>query len=283
MKHAREAVDAVALADKACELRRAIVNMFAHAGGGHFGGSLSAAEIITALYFKVLHVRPDEPAWPERDRFVLSKGHAAPALYAALAERGFFPKGWMDTFEEPGNPLTMHPNMRRVPGLDASTGSMGHGLSIGVGMALAARMDGLGYRVFVLLGDGETQEGSIWEATMAAAHYQLDNLVVIVDHNCLSCDGIIEQLMRIEPIAPRWESFGWSTQEIDGHSVEEVVEALESIPYRQKSPSAIIARTVKGKGLSFMENKPQCHRINISPQQVQQALTEIDKQRGRQS
>jgi transketolase len=267
------------LALKANDLRRELVRMFGKAGGGHFGGSLSAAEIIAALYFDVLRLRPREPQWPDRDRFVLSKGHAAPAMYAALCDLGYFPREVLDEFEEPGNPLTMHPNMRKVPGVEASTGSMGHGLPIAVGICLGARLDGRAYRTFVLMGDGETQEGSVWEAVMCAAHYRLDRLTAIVDRNCLSCDGVIADLQRQEPFAARWQAFGWASREIDGHAVGEVAAALRTVPFEPGKPSVLIARTVKGKGISFMENVPGYHRANISPEQTAQALAEIAAQR----
>jgi transketolase len=267
------------LALKANDLRRELVRMFGKAGGGHFGGSLSAAEIMAALYFDVLHLRPRQPQWPDRDRFVLSKGHAAPAMYAALCDLGYFPREVLDEFEGPGNPLTMHPNMRKVPGVEASTGSMGHGLPIGVGICLGARLDNRSYRTFVLMGDGETQEGSVWEAVMCAAHYRLDNLTAIVDRNCLSCDGVIADLQRQEPFAARWQAFGWASREIDGHAVGEVAAALRTVPFEPGKPSVLIARTIKGKGISFMENVPGYHRANISPEQTQQALAEIAAQR----
>jgi transketolase len=267
------------LALKANDLRRELVRMFSRAGGGHFGGSLSAAEIIAVLYYDILQLRPEEPGWPDRDRLILSKGHAAPALYAALCDRGFFPASILDQFEEPGNPLTMHPNMHNVPGVEASTGSMGHGLPIGVGICLGARLDRRGYRTFVVMGDGETEEGSVWEAVMCAAHYDLDNLVAIVDRNCLSCDGKISELQRQDPYPPRWESFGWAVREVDGHAVGELAEALRSIPFSPGKPSVLVARTVKGRGVSFMENVPDYHRANITPLQTQQALAEIAAQR----
>jgi transketolase len=267
------------LALKANDLRRELVRMFGMAGGGHYGGSLSAAEIIAVLYDDTLRLRPEEPGWPDRDRFILSKGHAAPALYAALCDRGFFGRDILDHFEEPGNPLTMHPNMRKVPGVDASTGSMGHGLPIGVGMSLGARLDGLDFRTFVLMGDGETQEGSVWEAVMCAAHHGLDNLVAIVDRNCLSCDGVIADLQRQEGFASRWEAFGWAVREVDGHSVGALAQALRSLPFYAGKPSVLIAQTVKGKGISFMENAPDYHRANLSPEQTQLALAEVAAQR----
>jgi transketolase len=253
--------------------------MFGIAGGGHFGGSLSAADIIAVLYFDVLKIRANHPEWPDRDRFILSKGHAAPAMYAALCMLGFFPRDVFENFEKPGNPLTMHPNMRKVPGVDASTGSMGHGLSVGVGLCLGGRLDRRGYRVFVMMGDGETQEGSVWEAVMCAAHYGLDNLVALVDRNCLSCDGEIAKLQRQDPYRPRWEAFGWAAREVDGHDVGEVSSALRAVPFEKGKPSVLIAHTVKGKGVSFMENMPGYHRANISPEQLELALAEIAHER----
>ncbi len=267
------------LALKANDLRRELVRMFGNAGGGHYGGSLSAAEIIAVLYFDVLRLRPQEPDWPARDRFILSKGHAAPALYAALCDRGFFPHEVLDHFEEPGNPLTMHPNMRKVPGVDASTGSMGHGLPIGVGMCLGARLDGLDFRTYVLMGDGETEEGSVWEAVMCAAHYRLDGLVAIVDRNCLSCDGVIADLQRQEGFSARWQAFGWEAREVDGHSVGDLALALRGVPFQSGRPSVLIAHTVKGRGISFMEHVPGFHRAGLSPEQTLQALAEVAAQR----
>lgn len=266
------------LEEKAKEVRRSIVTLFGKVGGGHFGGSLSAVEVVVALYYGILHIRPHEPNWPDRDRFILSKGHACPALYTVLADKGYFPKDVFNNFEELDNPLTMHPDMRKVPGIDMSTGSMGHGLSVGVGMALAGQLDKKDYRVFVLMGDGETQEGSVWEAVMAASHFKLDNLIAIVDRNYLSVDGFVEEIISIEPIVERWKNFGWQVTEIDGHNMSEVVNALEQARITgngHKCPKVIIARTVKGKGVSFMENKRECHRIDITPEQVKLALSEL--------
>jgi transketolase len=267
------------LALKANDLRRELIQMFAKAGGGHFGGSLSAADILAVLYFDVLRLLSGQPDWPDRDRLILSKGHAAPALYAALCDLGYFPRATLESFEEPGNPLTMHPNMHNVPGVEASTGSMGHGLPIGVGFCLGARLDGRHYRTFVLMGDGETEEGSVWEAVMCAAHYHLDNLVAIVDRNGLSCDGEIAALQCQDGYPARWEAFGWAVREVDGHNVGDLAAELRTVPYAVGKPSVLIARTVKGKGVSFMENVPDYHRANISPAQAEQALAEIAAQR----
>jgi len=262
---------------KALEVRRSIITLFGKVGGGHFGGSLSATDIVVALYWRILRIDPKRPRWPDRDRFVLSKGHSCPAVYTVLADLGYFPKSVFDTFEMLGNPLTMHPDMRKVPGIDMSTGSMGHGLPVGVGMALAGRLDEKDYRVFVLMGDGETQEGSVWEAAMAASHYKLDNLIGIVDRNRLSVDGWVEKIMSIEPVIGRWRSFGWSVKEIDGHNMKQIVEALSQVPFETGKPSMIIAQTTKGKGVSFMENERSCHRTDITPEQVAQALSELSR------
>jgi transketolase len=264
---------------KANDLRKELVNMFGHAGGGHFGGSLSATEIIAILYYDILRIKPEEPFWSDRDRFILSKGHASPAMYAALCDLGYFPHEVLDDFENPGNPLTMHPNMHKVPGVEASTGSLGHGLPIGVGLSLGARLDELDFRTFVLMGDGEIQAGSVWEAVMCAAHYKLDNLVAIVDRNCLSCDGWITDLQSQESLLERWEVFGWAGREVDGHDAGELTAALRAVPFEPGKPSVLIANTVKGKGVSFMENRPNFHRANISPEQTVQALEEIATER----
>lgn len=264
------------LEGKAREARKMIVSLFGKTGGGHFGGSLSSADIITALYYRIMNVRAEEPKWSDRDRFVLSKGHACPALYTALADKGYFPFKVLDTFENMDSPLTMHPDMHMVTGLDMSTGSMGHGLSIGVGMALAGKLDNKAYRVFVLMGDGEIQEGSVWEAAMAGSHYKLDNLIAIVDRNYLSVDGLVEEIMSIEPTVKRWGSFGWAVSQINGHKMNEIVEVLEKVPLEKGKPTAIIAQTVKGKGVPFMENRREWHRKDITKEGIQEALRALE-------
>lgn len=264
------------LETKAKMIRRSIATMFGKAGGGHFGGSLSSADIITALYYRLMRIRPKEPKWSDRDRFILSKGHSCPALYAVLADKGYFTPEVLDTFEKINSPLTMHPDMDMVSGVDMSTGSMGHGLSIGVGMALAGKLDKKSYRVFVLMGDGETQEGSVWEAAMAGFHYHLDNLIAIVDRNRLSVDGFVEEIMSIEPVVKRWESFGWVVRQINGHKMKEIVEVLEKVPLKKGKPTAIIAQTVKGKGVPFMENRREWHRKDITKEEIQEALKALE-------
>ncbi|SFR03610.1 transketolase [Desulfoscipio geothermicus] len=263
------------LQDKARQIRRHIVSMVGAAGSGHPGGSLSAADIVTALYFDVMRIDPQRPDWPERDRFVLSKGHAAPVLYAALAERGYFPVEQLQTLRKLGSPLQGHPDMRKVPGVEMSTGSLGQGLSAAGGMALAGKLDGRDYRVFALLGDGEIQEGQIWEAAMAAAHYKLDNLTAILDHNGLQIDGPVGEVMSPEPVAEKWRAFGWDVQEIDGHDMEQVLGAVTRAGEVRGKPSIVIANTVKGKGVSFMENEVGWHGSAPKPEQVEQALAEL--------
>lgn len=264
------------LRKKANEIRKGIVKCFSYAGGGHFGGSLSCVEIITSLYYSYLKIDPKNPSWEYRDRFILSKGHSCLPLYIVLADLGFFPKKILNNFEDFGNPLTMHPNMKKIPGIEFSTGSMGHGLSVGVGMALAAKIRKYNYRTVVLTGDGELQEGSNWEAAMFAAHHKLDNLIVIVDKNRLSVEGFIDDILSIDPLDKKWESFNWGTKVIDGHNIEEIIKALEEVPLSKNKPSVIIANTIKGKGISFYENKKECHRIDISKEQSEKVLKELE-------
>ncbi|TYO94816.1 transketolase [Desulfallas thermosapovorans] len=263
------------LRGRARQIRRHIISMVGEAGSGHPGGSLSAADIVTALYFDVMRVDPQKPQWPERDRFVLSKGHAAPVLYAALAERGYFPVEDLKTLRKLGSPLQGHPDMRKTPGVEMSTGSLGQGLSAANGMALAGKLDGLDYRVYVLLGDGEIEEGQIWEAAMAAAHFKLDNVIAFLDYNGLQIDGPVEEVMSAEPVADKWRAFGWAVQEIDGHDMEQILAAVAQARETRGKPSLIIARTVKGKGVSFMENEVGWHGAAPKPEQVEQALAEL--------
>ncbi|MBI2934518.1 MAG: transketolase [Chloroflexi bacterium] len=256
-------------------IRRHIVTMIARAGSGHPGGSLSAVDILTVLYFRILRHRPSEPNWPDRDRFVLSKGHAAPALYATLAESGYFPVEELATLRQLGSRLQGHADRTQTPGVEMSAGSLGQGLSFGLGMALAARLDKKQYRVYVLVGDGESQEGQVWEAALAAAHYKVDNLVCIVDHNGLQLDGRVEEIMNIEPLKDKWQSFGWHAVEIDGHDLKQVLQALEDARQNKGKPTVIIARTVKGKGVSFMENNVDFHGKAPSAQELDKAMLEL--------
>lgn len=224
------------------------------AGSGHPGGAFSSVDIITTLYFEVMKIDPKNPSWEERDRFILSKGHSSIALYTVLHMCGFFSHEVLLTFRQDNSILCGHPDMHKVPGVEMSTGALGHGLSIGVGLAMAAKMDKKSHKVFVLMGDGETQEGSVWEAAMSASHYKLDNLIGIVDRNKIQINGFTEETMALEPYSSKWESFGWQVQEIDGHNIAEIVSTFKKVPLKKNKPSLIIANTVKGKGISFMEN-----------------------------
>lgn len=263
------------LQERAKTMRRHIITMLGEAGSGHPGGSLSAADVVATLYFKVMKLDPQQPGWPERDRFVLSKGHAAPVLYAALAERGFFPVEELMTLRKLGSRLQGHPDMKKLPGVEMSTGSLGQGLSAANGMALAARLDGRDYRVYVLVGDGETQEGQVWEAAMAAAHYRLDHVIAFLDHNGLQIDGAIRDVMSPEPVADKWRAFGWDVQIIDGHDIRQILNAVEHAQQVTGRPSMIICETVKGKGVSFMENEAGWHGNAPKPDEVARALAEL--------
>ncbi len=259
----------------AVTIRKHILRMIHRAGSGHPGGALSAADIITALYFDVLNVDPENPDWPDRDRFVLSKGHGCPALYAALAERGFFPVQDLDTLRQLEGHLQGHPDMRKTPGVDACTGSLGQGLSQAVGMALAARLDGAAWKTYALIGDGEMQEGMIWEAAMAASHYGLGSLTAFVDFNGFQIDGRVQCVMNPEPIVDKWRAFGWHTLTIDGHSISQILGAVAAARAEPARPTAIVAATVKGKGVSFMENRAEWHGVAPSAQELKLALAEL--------
>lgn len=259
-------------------IRASVIEMLAEAGSGHPGGSLSLAEILTTLYFKVMNIDPDNPDWEERDRLVLCKGHAAPVLYAVLAERGYFPKEELKTLRKLGSILQGHPDMKKTPGVEISTGSLGQGLSAAVGMALGNKLDKKKARVFAILGDGEIEEGQVWEAAMAAKHYKLDNLTAVLDYNGLQIDGPINEVMSPEPIKQKWEAFGWNVIEIDGHDIEQIIEAFEKSASVKGQPSIIIAKTVKGKGVSFMENQVGWHGNAPSREEADQALQEIMKE-----
>ncbi|MDD2192744.1 MAG: transketolase [Bacteroidales bacterium] len=263
------------LQQRARAIRRHIITMLGEAGSGHPGGSLSAADIVSVLYFDTMKLDPEQPAWPERDRFVLSKGHAAPVLYAALAEKGFFPQEELLTLRKLGSRLQGHPDMKKLPGVEMSTGSLGQGLSAAVGMALGLRLDGGRQRVYALLGDGEVQEGQIWEAAMAAGHYKLDNLTAFLDYNNLQIDGPCDVVMNVAPLNDKWRSFGWHVLEIDGHDLAQILQALTEAQATKGKPTMIIAKTTKGKGVSFMENQVGWHGNAPKPEQVEQALQEL--------
>ena len=260
----------------ACKVRMGIVESTHAAKCGHPGGSLSAADMFTYLYFKELNVDPANPQWAERDRFVLSKGHCAPGLYAALAHRGFFPVEDLLTLRKVGSYLQGHPNMNSVPGVDMSTGSLGQGISTACGMALAAKLKKQNNRVYTLLGDGEIQEGQVWEAAMFASHYKLDNLCVIVDNNGLQIDGKVSDVMSPYPIDEKFRAFGFHVQVIDGHDFTAIAEALETAKAIKGQPCAIIQRSVKGKGVSFMENNAGWHGVAPNDAQYEQAMAELN-------
>ena len=265
-----------ALAGRAKAVRRQIIQMIAAAGSGHPGGSLSMVEILLVLYTHFLrHKKPDDPDWEDRDRFILSKGHGVPALYAVLAEFGYVAKKELRTLRKLGSRLQGHPDKRFLPILEASSGSVGQGLSIGIGTALAARLDKKSYRTFVLIGDGESEEGQIWEAAMFAGYQKLDNLTAIVDVNGLQLDGFTKDILDMEPLVPKWESFGWFVREIDGHDIAQVFDALTACVAQKGKPGVIIARTVKGKGVSEMESNPAFHGKAPNSEQTARALEEL--------
>ncbi len=264
------------LKEVALSLRRDIIKMTCAAGSGHPGGSLSVVDILVVLFFREMRINPDMPGAPDRDRFVLSKGHAAPALYAVLAARGFFRRKLLDTLRTLGSPLQGHPDMRKLPGVEISTGSLGQGLSVANGMALAARLSKSRTRVYTVLGDGEMQEGQVWEAAMTAAHYRLDNLTAFVDNNGLQIDGPTDQVMGVEPIGDKWRSFGWHVLEVDGHDLEAIAGALDEAREVRGKPVMIVAHTVKGKGVCFMEGQADWHGSAPSPQERDEALKELE-------
>ncbi len=256
-------------------LRRRIITMIGQSASGHPGGSLSVTDILASLYFGIMRHRPNDPKWPDRDRLVLSKGHAAPALYATLAEAGYFPVEWLSTLRQLNSNLQGHVDLHRTPGVETCSGSLGQGLSIATGMALAAKMDSKDYRVYAVLSDGECQEGQTWEASMFAGHHQLDNLTVVVDNNGCQLDGFICSILNLDPLPAKWRAFNWHTVEVDGHSIPELLGALEEARATKGSPTAIIAHTIKGKGVSFMENNNAFHGKAPTPEEVARALEEL--------
>lgn len=259
-------------------VRRNVFRMLDTARGGHLGGPLSAVDMLCALYFHHMRVDPARPEWKERDRFVLSKGHAAVALYATLAEAGYFPEQELFSYRQLGGSLIGHPDMKKTPGVDMSSGSLGIGISTAVGMAIGARILGASWRVYCMIGDGENQSGEVWEAAMAAAHYRLDNLTVLLDYNQLQVDGAVAEVMNIQPLRAKWEAFGWHVQEIDGHSVPEILCALDAAMGVKGRPQVIIAHTIKGKGYSGAENVVACHGMNLSHEQCVEALAELGEE-----
>ena len=259
----------------AARVRIDVVRAIHKAGSGHPGGSLSAADIVTALYFKEMNIDPAEPKKADRDKFILSKGHAGPVQYAALAERGYYPVEDMMSLRKMGSIFQGHPNMHKVPGVEMSTGSLGQGISVSVGMALANKIDNNPGRVYTLLGDGEIQEGLVWEAVMSAAHYGLDNLVAIVDFNGLQIDGDNDDVMKVKPIDEKFTAFGWNVVCIDGHNFDEIFDAFDQARACKGKPTAILAKTVKGKGVSFMEDQAGWHGKAPSEEEAKQAVAEL--------
>jgi len=262
------------LEEKSNKIRRMIVEMISHAGSGHPGGSLSSADLVVSLFFSHLRHDPKNPRWPERDRFHLSKGHSCPVLYAVLAECGYFKKEELLTLRRLGALLQGHPD-RRTPGIEVASGSLGQGLSVALGMALAARLDGRDYRVYCLMGDGEIQEGNIWEAAMATSHYKCDNLCAILDYNGFQIDGRTKDIMNLDPLIDKWRSFGWHAIQIDGHDIAQILRAYDEVASTKGKPSIIIAKTVKGKGVSFMENTVDFHGRAPTAEETQKALEEL--------
>jgi transketolase len=262
------------LETEARHIRRNVWRALRASGSGHAGGSCSAADILAALYFHRLRVRPDEPDWPERDRFVLSKGHANAALGAVLAQAGFIDDAVLDRFYGLESPFGMHPDIK-VAGVEMCTGALGHGLPVAMGMALGARIQAQAFHTFVMLGDAELHEGSNWEAAMGAAHYRLENLTAIVDFNKIGQSGPLGDLIDVEPLTDKWRAFGWQVREIDGHDMGEVVDALESLPFHPDRPSVIIAHTVKGKGVSFAENTYVWHSNSVNDEIYAKALADL--------
>lgn len=268
----------VELEERARQLRLDSVEMIHRRGSGHPGGALSAAEIMAALFFHKLRLDPKRPDWPERDRFILSKGHASAILYAALARRGFFPQEDLQAWGKLECHLQGHPDRLKTPGVEMTTGILGHGVAIGAGLALVARLNAMDYRVYVLLGDGECQGGIVWEGAMAAAKYRLSNLTAIVDYNDVQLDGPVHQIMPLEPLADKWRACNWQVLEINGHNLRQVLEALDMAGETHHRPTVILAHTTKGKGVSYMENQAEWHGIAPSDEQLRQAVTELTEE-----
>lgn len=256
-------------------MRRHIIEMTGEAKSGHPGGSLSAVEILVALFYGVMNHDPKNPQWPDRDRFILSKGHGCPVLYAVMAECGYTPVEELKTLRKLGSIYQGHPDRRFIPALESSTGSLGQGLSIGIGVGLAARLDGKSHRTYVVLGDGEIQEGQIWEAAMFAAFHKIDNVVAIVDYNKIQLDGFVKDIMELEPLVAKWKSFGWHVIDLDGHDIAALQRAFAEAEATKGIPTVLIANTVKGKGVSFMENDPKYHGVTPTPEEVEIALKEL--------
>lgn len=273
--NSKQTADVKRLQKTAVQVRKNIVRMVRAGKQGHGGGALSTADILTTLYFQVMRVRPEDPQWAERDRFVLSAGHKCLALYATLAERGFFDKSILDTYGAMKSRLPGHPSMHKLPGVETNTGALGHGLAIAGGMAVGAKMDNVDTKVYVVMGDGELAEGSNWEAAAACSMFKLDNLLVFVDRNGLQIGGRTVDIMSYEPLVERWKSFGWSVREIDGHDFNQILDTTDSAPFETGKPSVVIANTVKSKGLSFAEGKVEYHYWKATAEELEQAEREL--------
>jgi transketolase len=256
-------------------MRREIIEMIGAAKSGHPGGSLSAVEILVTLYFDVMRHDPANPKWADRDRFILSKGHAAPVLYTAMAQAGYTPVDQLNTLRKMGSIYQGHPDVRFLPSLEASTGSLGEGVSLALGMGFAARLNGSPSRTYVLLGDGESQEGQVWEGAMFGSFHKADNVVAVVDYNQIQLDGFVKDIMEVAPLADKWRAFGWHTLEVDGHNIPALQAAFRQAVETKGKPTAIVAHTVKGKGVSFMENNPKFHGTAPTPEEVKLALEEL--------
>lgn len=270
--------DTEALRKHAVKLRQHVLSLTNKAKSSHVGSAFSIAELITTLYNGVLNITPETIEDPDRDRFIMSKGHAVSVLYAALAERGFFPMEWLDTFYQNDTILAGHATHKGIPGIEVATGSLGHGLSVGCGFAYAAKVDERPYKTYVMLSDGEIDEGSIWEAIMFAGHHKLDNLVAVVDYNKVQSIGTVKEVMDLEPFAQKWESFGWNVREIDGHNIPEIIDTFNSVPFEKGKPSVVIAHTVKGKGVSFMEGTVLWHYRSPQGEELDAARKELEAQ-----
>ena len=268
-------IDEATLGVIAREVRKDILKMTSAVNSGHPGGAMSATDIIVTLYYYKMRHNPEDPKWEKRDRFVLSKGHVCPALYSVLARTGYFPFEKLNEFRRIDGDLQGHPDMRKTPGIEISTGSLGHGIGAAVGIALALKLDKSDSRVYCMIGDGEAQEGSVWEATMAASHYNLDNLCVILDNNNLQIDGPVDEIMSIYPMMEKWRAFGWHVIEINGHDFGEIKAALDEADTVKYKPTMIVAKTVKGKGVSFMENRAEWHGKALPPDLLREALKEL--------
>jgi len=267
--------DVELLEKEAFQIRRHVVNTIVNNGEGHGGPALSCADILSVLYFGVMNVDPKNPKWEDRDRFLLSAGHKCLGLYGALVEKGFVPEDVLNTYNKLGTPVPGHPDMKKLKGVDFSTGSLGHGLPLGNGMALAAKLDGKSYKVYVLMGDGEQGEGSVWEAAAFASHKKLDNLVAILDRNGLQINGTTKQVLNTCDLADRYKAFGWSVKVVDGHDVKSLYETLSAAPFEPGKPSMVVANTIKGKGLSFAENNYKYHHWHPGKEEAEQALNEL--------